>query len=59
MIKGVYEDDIEVINKETGYVFGLSKFEFTKEQAGVLKEGMILNYKDNGYMIKDGVEGYE
>ncbi len=53
VVKGVYEDDLEVINKDTGEVLGLSKGEFYPEQAEVLKEGMILNYKDNKYITKN------
>ena len=53
LIRGVYEDDIEVINNETGHIFGLSKFEFWEKDFNNLKEGMILNYKDGEYIIKE------
>jgi len=53
LVRGVYEDDIEVINNETGHIFGLSKFEFWEKDFNSLQEGMILNYKNGEYVVKE------
>ena len=53
-IKYKDEDGFDVENRQTGFIFSLSKLnDLTKEQYETFEENMIINYKNGTYVVKE------